>query len=209
MYRVGCLWPSRKAPPGPASWPSTWTSPNTSSCKPSWATATHQPKAPRRRMTPAAVLVSPISSSISLLARHWPRGAQLRRTPAKSVVFAGGVGGTTTALGSALWRRGAHADVQLAKLLLADFRRRIRHRIGGGLRLREGDDFTDTVRARHQHRQPIQPKRDTAMRWRPELQRIQQEPEFLLRFLGVDPQQVEHRRLHILPVNTHRATTVL
>ena len=47
------------------------------------------------------------------------------------------------------------------------------------------------------------------MRWRAKLQSIKQEAELLLLLLGADSQNIEHRLLHFLAVNTDRTTTQL
>ena len=47
------------------------------------------------------------------------------------------------------------------------------------------------------------------MRGCAELQRIQQEAEFVLRLFGADAEQFEHGRLHFLAVYTHRAAADL
>ena len=103
------------------------------------------------------------------------------------------------------WRR-PHADVHLAQLLLADLGGRVGQRIRRRLRLRERDDVADAVRAGHVHDQAIETERDATMRRRAELQRVEQEAELELRFFGADAQQFEHRRLHVLAVDTHRTT---
>ena len=43
----------------------------------------------------------------------------------------------------------------------------------------------------------------------PNFERIEQEAELLLRLLGLDAEQIEHRRLHLLAVDTHRAAADL
>jgi len=102
-------------------------------------------------------------------------------------------------------RRRTHANVQFAQLRLGDSGGRIGQRIGGGLCLRKGDDLANTLDAAHEHRQPIQPEGDTAVRWATITQGIQQEAEFEPRLLGADSEQPEHGRLHFLAENTDRA----
>src|SRR6202022_3403698 len=102
-------------------------------------------------------------------------------------------------------RRDAHANMQFLELRLADLRRRIHQEIRRRLRLREGNDIADAVRAGHQHRQPIESEGNAAMRRRPELERIQQESELVARLLRRNTQQIEHHRLKVLRMNTHRA----
>ncbi len=88
--------------------------------------------------------------------------------------------------------------MQLAQLLLAHLGGRIGHLVRSGLRLRERNHIADAVRARHQHGEAVQAERDSPVRGRTELQRIEQEAEFLTSGLGADAEQLEHRRLQFL-----------
>ncbi len=101
------------------------------------------------------------------------------------------------------------ANVQVAQLLLRDLGRRVGQRAGGGLRLREGDDVTDRVGAGHQHREPVEAERDPAMWRRAVLERVEQEAELLLGLLRADAEHLEHGRLHIIAMDTHRAAADL
>ena len=65
------------------------------------------------------------------------------------------------------------------------------------------------VGARHQHREAVEAERDAAVRGRAELERLEQEAELLLRFLGTDAEQLEHRGLHVAAMDTHRAAADL
>src|SRR6516162_396545 len=95
-------------------------------------------------------------------------------------------------------RRLPEANVQVAQLLLADRSGRFGEQVGRGLGLWERDQLADAVRPRHQHRQAIEPEGDPAMGWCAETQRIEQKAELVARFLGVDAEQLEHRRLQLL-----------
>ena len=59
-------------------------------------------------------------------------------------------------------------------------------RIVRGLGLGKGDDLPDRAGAGHQHRDPIEPEGDAAVRRTAELQRIEEESEFLPCFVLVD-----------------------
>src|SRR5688572_28162657 len=74
----------------------------------------------------------------------------------------------------------SNPDVDFAQLLLADLSGCVRERIRCRLRLRERDDVADAVGAGHVHDQAIETKRDTAMRRRAELERVEQEAELEL-----------------------------
>jgi len=61
----------------------------------------------------------------------------------------------------------------------------------------------------HQHGEAIEAEGNAPVRWRAELECIEQEAEFLLRLLRRDPEQLEHRGLHLLAVDAHRAAADL
>ncbi len=95
--------------------------------------------------------------------------------------------------------------MQLAQLLLVDFRGRLRQQILGALRLREGDHVADRFGAGHHGDDAVQAEGDAAVRRRAILQRVQQVAELLAGFLGADLQRAEHLALHFLAVDTDRA----
>src|SRR5690349_22735263 len=103
----------------------------------------------------------------------------------------------------------SQAYVELAQLLLVDRRRRVHEQILGALRLRESDDVADRFGARHHGDDAVQAEGDAAVRGRAVLERLQQEPELLLRLLGTDRKGPEHLRLHLLAVDAHRAAADL
>src|SRR6267378_3235922 len=92
----------------------------------------------------------------------------------------------------------AQANVQLAQLLLVHRRRSMREQVLRALGLGKGDDVADRLAARHHGDDTVQAEGDPAVRRRAVLQRIQQEPELLLRFLRADRERTEHLRLHFL-----------
>ena len=99
--------------------------------------------------------------------------------------------------------------MDFSKLLVRDRRRRAGHqalRRGG---LRERDHVADRLRACHQRRDAIDAERDAAMRRRAETQRIQQEAELRLGLFRTDAEQLEHRALHLRPVDADRTAADL
>jgi len=79
--------------------------------------------------------------------------------------------------------------VQLLQLLLAYSRRRVGHQIDRLRSLGKRNHFAKTRRARKQHDDAVEAKRNAAMRWRAIFERIQKEPESLPRFLITDAQR--------------------
>src|SRR6266540_1980822 len=80
----------------------------------------------------------------------------------------------------------AQANVQLAQLFLLHGRRGMREQILRALRLGERDDVADGFGARHHGDDAIEAEGNAAVRRRAILQRLQQKPEFLLRFFRAD-----------------------
>ena len=76
--------------------------------------------------------------------------------------------------------------MQFAQLFFVHRVRRLGHEAGGALGLGEGDHVADRLGAGHQRDQPIQPEGQAAVGRRAELQRVEQEAEFFLGFLGAD-----------------------
>ncbi|RMQ30068.1 hypothetical protein ALQ08_05043 [Pseudomonas syringae pv. delphinii] len=101
----------------------------------------------------------------------------------------------------------AQTDVQLAQRFGIDNARCLGHDISRTLGFREGDDFTNRLRAGHQHDQTVQTERQTAVRWRAVFQRIKQEAKLLLLLVFGNAQQTEHRLLHFLTMDTDRTAT--
>src|SRR5690606_7922076 len=97
-------------------------------------------------------------------------------------------------------------NMQLAQLSVAHFTRRLSHHTCCGLSCREGNHFTDRLSAGHQHNQTIQTESQTTVRRCTELQRVEQEAEFFALFFFRNTQRTEYFLLHILIVNTDRAT---
>src|SRR5216683_1228348 len=85
----------------------------------------------------------------------------------------------------------AQANVQLAQLLLVHRRRSMREQVLRALRLGEGDHLADGFGARHHGDDAIEAEGDASVRRRAVLERLQQEPEFLLRLFGADRQRAE------------------
>src|SRR6266513_3611255 len=99
----------------------------------------------------------------------------------------------------------AQANVQLAQLLLVHGRRGMREQVLRALGLGKRDDVADRFGARHHGHDAVQAEGDTAV-WRGAvLQRFEEKPELLLRFLRPDRERAEHLRLHHLAVDTPRA----
>src|SRR5262245_41510519 len=119
--------------------------------------------------------------------------AERWNTPARAASFS-----NSFFTGSAL--RLAQPDVQLAQLLLVDRRRSVREQVLGALRLGKGDHIADRVGSDHHRDEAVEAEGDPAVRRRAILQRLQQEAEFLLRFLGADRKSPEDLRLHLLAV---------
>ena len=94
--------------------------------------------------------------------------------------------------------------MQLAQLLFVNRRRRLCQQTLGALRLGKSDHIADRFGTGHQGDDAVQPERETAVRWRPILQGIEQKAEFFLRFLGRDFQGVKDFLLHVGAVNTNR-----
>src|SRR6267143_2483472 len=99
----------------------------------------------------------------------------------------------------------AQANVQLAQLLLVHRRRSMREQVLRALGLGKGDDVADRLAARHHGDDAIEAEGDAPVRRRAVLERLQQEPEFLLRLFGADRQRAEYLGLNFLAVDAHRA----
>src|SRR5690606_30893696 len=87
-------------------------------------------------------------------------------------------------------RRLHHPDPQLLELRLRRRRRRIRQQARGELGLGERDDVADAVPPREEHRHAVETEGDAAVRRAPVIQRLDEEPELLLRRLRIDPEQL-------------------
>src|SRR2546427_6077215 len=94
----------------------------------------------------------------------------------------------------------AQANMQLAQLLLVRRRRSVREQVLRALGLGKGDDVADRFGARHHGHDAVQAEGDAAVWRRAVLQRFEQKPELLLRFLRPDRERAEHLRLHFLAV---------
>ncbi|MCU5786542.1 hypothetical protein B27N_01545 [Alcanivorax marinus] len=103
----------------------------------------------------------------------------------------------------------ANLNTHFPKLLIIHRRRGVGHQAGGGLGFREGDHVTDRVAAGHQHHHAVQAEGQTTVGRRAVFQAVQQEAEFLLRFLVADAQGLEHHPLHLRTVDTDRAAAQL
>ncbi|CAM2152284.1 conserved hypothetical protein [Paraburkholderia tropica] len=95
-------------------------------------------------------------------------------------------------------------DVQFLELTLVDRARRLREQTLRALRLRERDHVADRVGAGHHRDDAVQTERDTAVRRRAVLQRVQQEAELRTRFFRTDLQRAEHLALHVFLIDTDR-----
>src|SRR5690606_27186261 len=105
--------------------------------------------------------------------------------------------------------RGLRVDARLLALLRRDRCGRTRERVVAAARLGEGDGLADRLRARKERDDPIPAERDPAMRGRTVLERVEQEPEPLLRLLRTDAHDAEDPLLDVAAVDTDRPTTDL
>src|ERR1700752_3201064 len=78
----------------------------------------------------------------------------------------------------------AQAHVQLTQLLVIDRARRMREQVLRALGLGEGDHVADRIGLGHQRHQAIQAEGQAAMRRGAVLERVEQEAELGLRFVG-------------------------
>ena len=101
------------------------------------------------------------------------------------------------------------ADPQLAQLRRIDTCRCAGQRVAAGRGLRERDHVADGALAGQLHDQAIEPERHAAVRRRAELERAQQEPEPLVRLLGVEPNHGEDPLLKIGPIDADAAPAQL
>src|SRR5256712_7192612 len=88
-------------------------------------------------------------------------------------------------------------DAQLLELLWVHRRGGVGHQALGLLRFGEGDHVADGVGPTQQHNQAVQAERDAAVRRGAVLQRVQQKPEFGLRFVLADPKQIKELALNL------------
>ena len=84
-------------------------------------------------------------------------------------------------------------------------RRRLRQQALGALGLGEGDHVADRLGTGHQRHDAVQAEGQAAVRRRAVLQRVEQEAELELRFLGRDLEGIEHLLLHVGAMDTDRA----
>ena len=100
-------------------------------------------------------------------------------------------------------------DAELAQLQLVDRGRGAGQQVEAGGGLREGDHVADRLGAGEPLDDTVDAVGDAAVRRRPVAQRLEQEAEARLRFLGVDPERGEDRLLDVGAVDTDRAATQL
>src|SRR3982074_27320 len=77
-------------------------------------------------------------------------------------------------------RRWLDLNVDLIQLRLVDRARRAEHQILMALRLGKRNDVANVLGARHSHHQPVDPRRDSAMRWNAVLEGVEQMAELRL-----------------------------
>src|SRR6266566_4558897 len=106
--------------------------------------------------------------------------------------------------GSGRWWFGV--DAGFLALLRGDRRGCAGQRVVAAAGLREGDDLTNRGVPTQQHCDAVPPERDAAVRWGTELERLQQEPELLVRIGRGQGHHLEHPPLHVGPVDTNGAT---
>src|SRR3954452_22783033 len=97
----------------------------------------------------------------------------------------------------------------LAQLALVHRSRSAGQRIGAGGRLRKRDHIADRVRTVQLGDPAIEAVGDAAMRRRSVAQRLEQEAEALLGFLGADPERGEDLALDVGAIDTDRAPAEL
>ena len=100
-------------------------------------------------------------------------------------------------------------DRQLAELVFVDGGRGAAEQVGCLLCLGKGNHVADVVLAGEDHDPAIQSQGDTAVWWCPVSESLQQEPEPLLGFLCLDPQQIEDGLLDVGVMDTNAAATGL
>src|SRR5438477_12911757 len=83
------------------------------------------------------------------------------------------------------------------------------HLIEAPFVFQEGHHVTERIFATNEHAEPIEPKRDAAMRRRAEAQCAQQMAEERLSIFGPDAKCFEHFLLQFRLMNTHAAATNL
>ena len=86
---------------------------------------------------------------------------------------------------------------------------RVGQRVGAGLRLRERDHLADVLLAGEDRDEAVDADGEARVRRRAEAERVEQEPEALLRVVGVDAEQREDALLDVGAVDTHRARAEL
>src|SRR3712207_1899651 len=91
----------------------------------------------------------------------------------------------------------AQLQPELAQLAVVDRRRRAGHRVRPAGRLRERDGVADRLAAEQDRDDAVDAERDAAVRRRAEAQRVEQEAEARLRFLGTHADQAEHLLLRV------------
>src|SRR5437879_6382014 len=99
--------------------------------------------------------------------------------------------------------------VQFLELCRLDRARRIEHQVLHALRLRKRDDVADVVRAREQHDDPVDARRNASVRRNAILERFQQKTETLLDGLVVKAQELKDAPLQVGLVDPQAAAREL
>src|SRR5215217_2982866 len=99
--------------------------------------------------------------------------------------------------------------MQLAKLLVVHVAGRARHQVRTRLRLGERNNVAQGLGAGQQEGEPVHAQRDTTVRRRAELERVQQEAELRLRLLLANAQRLEDLRLDLRVMQTDGAAANL
>ena len=94
--------------------------------------------------------------------------------------------------------------MQLAQLLLVHRAGRLAHQILRTLGLRKGDHVADRFGAGHHGDNAVEAECQPAMWRRAELERVEQEAEFLFRVFRSNVKRAEHLGLDLLAMDTHR-----
>ena len=99
--------------------------------------------------------------------------------------------------------------MELAQLSRVDRRRRVAHQIDGLRRLWERDYLADRRLTRQEGANAIEAERESAVRRRAVLERLEEESEAVLRVLVREPEQAEHLGLRLAVMNTNAAAAEL
>src|SRR4051794_36486221 len=93
------------------------------------------------------------------------------------------------------WQRDGEAE--LFELRGVERRGRVRQRVGAALGLRERDHLADVLLAAQDRDEAVDADREPGVRRRAEAERVEEEAEAVLRFLGGDSEQREDALLHV------------